>query len=60
MRRKERFIEWKKEQVIEEHINKGEIKRLLDGVNLLERNGQHIVTLDGLCLYVVIKYRLCM
>ncbi len=42
MRREEQFIARRKEQVIEEHINRGEINRLLGGVNLLERNSQHI------------------
>jgi hypothetical protein len=37
MRRKEQFIARRKEQVIEEHINRGEINRLLGGVNLLEK-----------------------
>jgi hypothetical protein len=42
MRRKEQFIVRRKEQFIEEYLNKGEINWLLGGVNLLERNGQHI------------------
>jgi hypothetical protein len=42
MRRKEQFIARRKEQFIEEHINKGEIDSFTMRVSLLERNYQQI------------------